>query len=87
MKLSKIYSSDISEIAWEWIEPILPKDKLVGRRRKVSLREILNAIFYRADNFCEMAQLASVISLIGRRFMGISACGCGLVCGRELIQS
>lgn len=50
MKLSKIYSSDVSDLEWEWIEPILPKDKLVGRRRKVSLREIVNAIFYRADN-------------------------------------
>lgn len=50
MKLSKIYSSDVSDLEWEWIEPILPGGKLVGRRRKVSLREILNAIFYRADN-------------------------------------
>lgn len=50
MKLSKIYSSDVSDLEWEWIEPILPKGKPVGRRRKVSLREILNAIFYRADN-------------------------------------
>ena len=50
MELFKIYSSDISDLEWEWIEPILPKGKLVGRRRKVSLRAILNAIFYRADN-------------------------------------
>ena len=50
MKLAKIYSSDVSDLEWEWIEPILPKDKLFGRRRKVRLREIVNAIFYRADN-------------------------------------
>lgn len=50
MKLSKIYSSDISDLEWEWIEPILPKGKPFGRPREVSLREILNAIFYRADN-------------------------------------
>lgn len=50
MELFKIYSSDISDLEWEWIEPILPKGKIVGRLRKVSLRAILNAIFYRADN-------------------------------------
>ena len=50
MERFKIYSSDISDLEWEWIEPILPKGKLVGRRRKVNLRAILNAIFYRADN-------------------------------------
>ncbi len=50
MELFKIYSSDISDTEWEWIEPLLPKDKLLGRLRQVSLRAILNAIFYRADN-------------------------------------
>lgn len=58
MELFKIYSSDISNLEWEWIEPLLPKDKLLGRLRQVNLRAILNAIFYRADNFCEMAQSA-----------------------------
>ena len=50
MELFKIYSSDISDLEWEWIEPILPKGKAVGRLRQVNLRAILNAIFYRADN-------------------------------------
>ncbi|NJO43900.1 MAG: transposase, partial [Cyanobacteria bacterium RU_5_0] len=31
------------------MEPLLPEEKLVGRLREVDLREILNAIFYRAD--------------------------------------
>lgn len=50
MKLSKIYSSEVSDFEGEWIEPIVPKSKLVERRRKVNLRTIVNAIFYRADN-------------------------------------
>ena len=29
MELFKIYSSDISDLEWEWIEPLLPKDKLL----------------------------------------------------------
>jgi putative transposase len=32
------------------IEPLLPDDKPVGRLREVDLRDVLNAIYYRADN-------------------------------------
>ena len=46
----KTYSSDLTEAEWERVEPLLPQDKLVGRVRKVDLREGLNAIFYRVDN-------------------------------------
>jgi transposase len=46
----KQYASDLSDAEWEIIEPLLPEDKLVGRLRQVDLREVLNAIYYRADN-------------------------------------
>jgi transposase len=46
----KQYTSDLSDAEWEIIEPLLPGDKLVGRLREVDLREVLNAIYYRADN-------------------------------------
>lgn len=59
MEQFKIYSSDISDLEWEWIEPILPKGKPVGRLRKVSIRAILNAIFYRADNGVKWRNLPS----------------------------
>lgn len=46
----KQYTSDLTDAEWEIIEPLLPEDKAVGRLREVDLREVLNAINYRADN-------------------------------------
>ncbi len=42
----KVYQTDLSEREWQMIEPLLPVPEAVGRPRKHSLREILNAIFY-----------------------------------------
>ncbi|MBE9079455.1 IS5 family transposase [Romeria aff. gracilis LEGE 07310] len=42
--------SDLSDLEWHRIGPLLPEQKQVGRLREVDLREVLNAIFYRADN-------------------------------------
>lgn len=44
------YKSDLTDQEWQTIEPLLPAPKPVGSGRKVDLREVLNAIFYRADN-------------------------------------
>jgi transposase len=46
----KTYGSDLTDAEWNRIEPLLPKDKPVGRLREVDLREVLNGIFYRVDN-------------------------------------
>src|SRR6266404_4414528 len=40
------YPSDLTAAQWALIEPLLPAAKLRGRRRKVGLRSITNAIFY-----------------------------------------
>ena len=44
------YDSDLTDEEWQQIESLLPPEKLVGKLREVQLREVLNAIFYRADN-------------------------------------
>jgi transposase len=44
------YDSDLTNQEWQQIEPLLPAAKPVGKQREISLREVLNAIFYRADN-------------------------------------
>lgn len=44
------YDSDLTDKEWQLIEPLLPAQKPVGKDREVSLRDVLNAIFYRADN-------------------------------------
>jgi transposase len=40
------YPSDLTAAQWALIEPPLPAEKPRGRRRKVDLRSITNAIFY-----------------------------------------
>ena len=46
----RFYDSDLSDEEWQYIEPLLPAQKPLGKAREVSLRDVLNAIFYRADN-------------------------------------
>lgn len=47
---SPVYDSDLTDAEWQQIEPLLPARKPIGKPREVDLREIVNAIFYRADN-------------------------------------
>ncbi len=46
----RFYDSDLTDAEWQQIELLLPLAKPLGKHREVSLRDILNAIFYRADN-------------------------------------
>jgi transposase len=55
----KTYSSDLTDAEWQRIEPLLPAGKPVGRLREVDLREVPNAIFYRADNGVKWRNLPS----------------------------
>ncbi|MBV9389056.1 MAG: IS5 family transposase [Chroococcidiopsidaceae cyanobacterium CP_BM_ER_R8_30] len=47
---SPFYPSDLIDAEWEIITPLLPPQKQQGRQRQVDFREVVNAIFYRADN-------------------------------------
>jgi transposase len=44
------YDTDLTDAEWQEIEPLLPPEKPLGKHREVDLREVVNAIFYRADN-------------------------------------
>ena len=46
----KSYPSDLSDIEWIILEPLIPLAKKGGRRRKVNMREIINAIFGMVQN-------------------------------------
>jgi transposase len=46
----KQYTSDLSDAEWEMIEPLLPEEKPIGRQREVDLCDVLDAIYYPADN-------------------------------------
>jgi len=54
----KQYTSDLTDAEWAIIEPLLPKDKAVGRFREVDLREVFNAINCCADNGVEWRNLS-----------------------------
>ena len=53
------YSTDLSDAEWEKIRPLLPPEKPVGKQREVDLREVLNAVLYRADNGMKWRALPS----------------------------
>lgn len=55
----RYYDSDLTEQEWQQLKPLLPPEKPVGKLREVDLREVLNAIFYRADNGTKWRNLPS----------------------------
>jgi putative transposase len=46
------YPTDLSDEQWKLLEPMLPPPFLVGRKRTVDLREIVNAILYLLRSGC-----------------------------------
>src|SRR5215212_7670726 len=54
--MRKLYSTDLSDAEWAWLEPhlpaLLPALKASGRPRVYPLREILNAIFNLVRSGC-----------------------------------
>ena len=49
----RLYPSDLSDVEWERIKPLLPGAKGFGRKRTVDLREILNGVFYVQRSGCQ----------------------------------
>jgi len=54
---SKAYPSDLTDEQWEALQPLIPPAKRGGRRRKVDMREVCNAIFYLEKTGCQWAYL------------------------------
>ena len=53
----KRYGSDLSDQEWEVIEPLIPVNRGPGRKMVLSLREVLNAIFYVVRTGCQWREL------------------------------
>jgi transposase len=51
------YASDTSDEEWALIAPFMPKAKRFGRKRKVKLRRVVDAIFYMASSGCQWRML------------------------------
>ena len=49
----KSYPSDVTDNQWCLIEPLIPLVKPGGRRREVSMREVINAILYLNRTGCQ----------------------------------
>ena len=51
------YPSDLSDAEWALVEPLIGPAKRGGRRRSVSVREVLNGIFYVHSTGCQWSAL------------------------------
>ena len=49
--------TDLTDEQWELLKPMLPPDKPRGRKRRVDLRDILNAILYLLRSGCSWRML------------------------------
>jgi putative transposase len=46
------YPSDVTDEQWALLEPLIPPARFGGRPRKVNIRQVVNAIFYRNREGC-----------------------------------
>ena len=53
------YPSDLTDVEWALVEPLIPPAKRGGRRRTIDVREVLNAIFYVLSTGCQWNALPS----------------------------
>ena len=47
------YPSDMSDLEWALVEPMIPPARRGGRPRDVNVREVLNAVFYVLATGCQ----------------------------------
>lgn len=57
--MRKTYPSDLNEVEWQLIEPLLPAKSHIGHPRAVSLRDVVDAIFYVQREGCTWRALPS----------------------------
>src|SRR3954451_20603588 len=53
----KRYPTDLTDIQWAIVEPLIPPAKSGGRPREVDMREVVNAIFYLNRSGCQWDML------------------------------
>ena len=49
----KSYTTDLTDAEWGLLQPYLPAETVLGRKRRIDLREILNAIYYLIRTGCQ----------------------------------
>jgi transposase len=63
----KRYPSDLSLGAWQLLKPLVPAAKPGGRPREVSLRRVINGIFYVLVSECQWGCFADEFSELENR--------------------
>ncbi len=57
MEASQVYPSDLTDMQWEQLAPLVPPPKPGGRPRRLEMRQVLNAIFYVDRTGCQWRYL------------------------------
>ena len=47
------YTTDLSDIQWEILRPLIPEAKPGGRPREVDIREVMNTLLYQDRTGCQ----------------------------------
>jgi putative transposase len=55
--MRKPYTTDLTDIQWELLRPLLPEAKPGGRPRQVDLREVMNTLLYQDRTGCQWEML------------------------------
>jgi len=57
MTKRRSYPTDLTDVEWEIVEPLIPKPKRRGPKANVDVREVLNGIFYFLHEGCQWRAL------------------------------
>ncbi|MBL4885484.1 MAG: transposase [Planctomycetaceae bacterium] len=55
--MRRLYPSDLSDARWNFVEPLIQKESVRGRKRSTCMREVINAINYRWSTGCAWRML------------------------------
>ncbi|WP_287280156.1 MULTISPECIES: transposase [unclassified Okeania] len=54
----QLYPSDLSDLEWEILKPLLPKPKGFGHPIEVDLTEMINGVFYVQRTGCQWEMIS-----------------------------
>ena len=84
--MRKAYPSDLTDEQWAIIEPLIPIHR-VGRPREVSMREVLNTIFYQVRSGCQWDMLPHDLLAQEHRLRPLRPAGATTAPGSEILDA
>jgi len=55
--MRKPYTTDLTDVQWEILRPLIPEARPGGRPREVDIREVLNTLLYQDRTGCQWDML------------------------------